>query len=70
MNADGYHSVGVFLCLDQKHFFCGSGLARDAGTSELQVHRVDAIASKPAPTVDCVLLGRWVGARALSVWVI
>ncbi|MPR04998.1 hypothetical protein F0169_24750 [Pseudomonas sp. MAFF 212408] len=33
-------------------------LARDAGTSVYEAHRVDAIASKPAPTVDCILLGR------------
>ncbi|MPR03725.1 hypothetical protein F0169_17580 [Pseudomonas sp. MAFF 212408] len=31
---------------------CGSGLARDGGTSDHQEHPVDAIASKPAPTVD------------------
>ncbi|KAB0489566.1 hypothetical protein F7Q95_14990 [Pseudomonas psychrophila] len=28
----------------------GSGLARDAGDGVAQLHRVDAIASKPAPT--------------------
>ncbi|TVT90733.1 hypothetical protein FPT15_12945 [Pseudomonas sp. RGB] len=32
--------------------FCGSWLACDAGTSVHQVHRVDAIAGKPAPTFD------------------
>ena len=30
--------------------FCGSWLACDAGTLVSQVHRVDAIAGKPAPT--------------------
>ncbi|PLR60155.1 hypothetical protein QCBJ_27235 [Pseudomonas sp. QC2] len=29
---------------------CGSWLACDAGTSVFQLHRVDAIAGKPAPT--------------------
>jgi hypothetical protein len=32
--------------------FCGSGLARDAGDKAHQDNKVDAIASKPAPTVD------------------
>ncbi|MPR02554.1 hypothetical protein F0169_11020 [Pseudomonas sp. MAFF 212408] len=35
-----------------KTLFCGSGLARDAGTSKHQSHRIDAIASKPAPTLE------------------
>ena len=30
--------------------WCGSGLARDSGGAVLQGNRVDAIASKPAPT--------------------
>ncbi|MPQ84118.1 hypothetical protein F0170_09040 [Pseudomonas sp. MAFF 730085] len=34
--------------------FCGSGLARDAGNSIQQAHRVDAIASKPAPTIQAL----------------
>ena len=29
---------------------CGSGLAHDAGSAVFQSNRVDAIASKPAPT--------------------
>jgi hypothetical protein len=32
--------------------FCGSWLACDADTSVFQVHLVDAIAGKPAPTFD------------------
>jgi hypothetical protein len=32
--------------------FCGSWLACDADTSVFQVHPVDAIAGKPAPTFD------------------
>jgi hypothetical protein len=32
--------------------FCGSWLACDVGTAVYQVHRVDAIAGKPAPTFD------------------
>ncbi len=32
--------------------FCGSWLACDADTSVLQIHQGDAIAGKPAPTVD------------------
>ncbi|TLG89977.1 hypothetical protein FEM54_19760 [Pseudomonas edaphica] len=32
--------------------FCGSWLACDAGTSVDQLHRVDAIAGKPAPHFD------------------
>ena len=36
--------------------FCGSWLACDAGTSVHKVHRVDAIAGKPAPTFDRVRL--------------
>jgi hypothetical protein len=32
--------------------FCRSWLAGDADTSVHQVHPVDAIAGKPAPTVD------------------
>jgi hypothetical protein len=32
--------------------FCRSRLAGDADTSVHQVHPVDAIAGKPAPTVD------------------
>ncbi len=41
------------------HSKCGSGLARDAGTSDHQVHRVDAIGSKPPPTVGST--ARWQG---------
>ena len=37
-------------------FFCGSGLARDASDAVYQLHHVDPIASKPAPT------------RSLSSW--
>ncbi|MRU52610.1 hypothetical protein FIV37_20245 [Pseudomonas gessardii] len=32
---------------------CGSGLARDAGTSCCQLNRGDAIAGKPDPTQTC-----------------
>ncbi|MBK5409772.1 hypothetical protein JFU58_14670 [Pseudomonas sp. TH34] len=35
-----------------KLLFCGSWLACDADTSVHQVHPVDAIAGKPAPTFD------------------
>jgi hypothetical protein len=35
-----------------KLLFCGSWLARDADNSVFQMHPVDAIAGKPAPTFD------------------
>src|SRR5471030_109687 len=38
--------------------FCGSWLACDAGASVYQIHRVDAIAGKPAPTLNWVQLPR------------
>jgi hypothetical protein len=41
----------------QKLLFCRSWLAGDAGDSVHQVHPVDAIAGKPAPTGDCVRFG-------------
>jgi hypothetical protein len=37
---------------DEALLFCGSWLACDADTSVHQVHPVDAIAGKPAPTFD------------------
>jgi hypothetical protein len=36
----------------QKLLFCRSWLAGDAGDSVHQIHRGDAIAGKPAPTVE------------------
>ena len=42
-----------FACTEEL-LFCGSWLACDADTSVHQVHRVDAIAGKPAPTFDRV----------------
>jgi hypothetical protein len=37
---------------DAALLFCGSWLACDADTSVFQMHPVDAIAGKPAPTFD------------------
>ncbi|MDE4514677.1 hypothetical protein C7A07_20705 [Pseudomonas fragi] len=38
--------------LNARGFECGSGLARDTGSAVCQSWRSDAIASKPAPTVE------------------
>src|SRR5471032_2952657 len=49
------HNSTAFSCQHRSAWlFCGSWLACDAGTSVCQVHRVDAIAGKPAPTFDRV----------------
>ncbi|PSL95522.1 hypothetical protein C7U57_06885 [Pseudomonas sp. R9.37] len=47
------HSLTAFICQCRTALpFCGSWLACDAGAWVCQVHRVDAIAGKPAPTFD------------------
>ena len=49
------HKLTAFSCQHRTAWLiCGSWLACDAGTSVCQVHRVDAIAGKPAPTFDRV----------------
>src|SRR5471032_172689 len=49
------HNSTAFSCQHRSAWlFCGSWLACDAGTSVCQVHWVDAIAGKPAPTFDRV----------------
>ncbi|PSL90696.1 hypothetical protein C7U57_28795 [Pseudomonas sp. R9.37] len=49
------HKLTAFSCQHRTAWlFCGRWLACDAGTSVCQVHRVDAIAGKPAPTFDRV----------------
>ncbi|MGY2319420.1 hypothetical protein ACW9I6_32445, partial [Pseudomonas sp. SDO5522_S412] len=51
---DQKHAASLALdnCYGVALLFCGSWLACDADTSVDQVHPVDAIAGKPAPTFD------------------
>ncbi|RZI21764.1 hypothetical protein EUX58_21735 [Pseudomonas sp. 770NI] len=46
---------------------CGSWLACDAGTSVIQLHRGDAIAGKPAPTLGWVVLRSYSASRCIGV---
>src|SRR5471032_1530719 len=52
--SDAQEGTGLSCQHRAAWLFCGSWLACDAGTSVCQVHRVDAIAGKPAPTFDRV----------------
>ncbi|PSL91830.1 hypothetical protein C7U57_23405 [Pseudomonas sp. R9.37] len=52
-DALGSHTLTEFNCQHRSVWlFCGSWLACDADNSVNQVHRVDALAGKPAPTFD------------------
>ncbi|AWA37647.1 hypothetical protein DBV33_03230 [Pseudomonas fluorescens] len=48
--ASRWYSPACATSVTDKPIPCGSGLARDADTSVLQIDRSDAIAGKPAPT--------------------
>ncbi|PSL93500.1 hypothetical protein C7U57_14440 [Pseudomonas sp. R9.37] len=53
------HKLTEFNCQHRAALlFCGSWLACDAGTSVYQAQPVDAIAGKPAPTLNWVQLSR------------
>src|SRR5471032_2512209 len=52
--SDAQEGTGLSCQHRAAWLFCGSWLACDAGTSVYRVHRVDAIAGKPAPTFDRV----------------
>src|SRR5471032_2300467 len=52
--SDAQEGTGLSCQHRSAWLFCGSWLACDAGTSVCQVHWVDAIAGKPAPTFDRV----------------
>jgi hypothetical protein len=57
LTACGFENeVGCGFASTEELLFCGSWLACDADTLVYQAHRVEAIAGKPAPTFDRVLL--------------